>query len=117
MDAALEELGVTQSMLSEQSAKVAGSHAAVPEACAELPTFFGRWGPCFMVPSRDNDARNARHWGHDRTCSPISTPAISMLRSATTLASCARLGQPVTAIPPILQLLGQSFSLDCSTKT
>ena len=49
-----------------------------------------------------NDLRIARHDGHARVWAPRSKPSISMVRSATKLASWSRLGQPVMAIPPIL---------------
>ena len=84
----------------QESARVPGRRRR-PGCCAP---FGDRSSPSpSSLPT--NDLRIARHFGHDRVCSPRSKPSISRVWSATKLASCSRLGQPVMAIPPILPVL------------
>ena len=87
------------------SASVLGSSSAEFAVRIPFEPFAERSWRVSALPCCDNDLRTARHSGHERVCSPRSKPSISIVCSATMLASCSRLGQPVMAIPPILSTL------------
>ena len=52
--------------------------------------------------SCDNASKTCRHFGHVPACTPIADLFASPVPSAIKFASCSRLGQPIIAIPRII---------------
>ena len=100
MVSAGEAAAEIRSTACDESAQVTGGSADNVGSWTEVTLPLKRSGPDSMVPACDKASKNSRHFGHDLVCKPISELSIPLVCSAIKFASCSRLGQPVTAIPP-----------------